>query len=1259
MRQLAIFICSLLATFESFAQCASLRQQRNITFNTDKDCAPVTVTDFTITYFFNSAQDPADIEIQFEWNDPGSNVDRYGQGDGPFSINSDNTEFTATGTFTYPSNEDCVFEPVASILFEGVSCETSEQIQVVTSWARDNDFGGAVNVDPGVYNVCYNNAIEDAVFTDNSTFNCNINQEPDNPNRLERYTQFVYGTNHNGTNSISNLTLEDGVTQVNLTDGTANLSSSDTRSGVTAAYFGPIVHLPAPTDGPNMTSLPISAPADVDNAVGNEFEITLYNWNICNPYNQNASSPNYADAVSTTAYVRIVDPAEADYQTRLANASGAVQTTFCLGSMIYFENLSNNAGTYTWEFYDDATGTDLLTTSGGANPTFSYPTEGDKLVRLTASNTTVPGSCTDVYQALVTISPAAIAAIELYDDTFSSVTTGEFCVDLGDDVQVGFRDVTTGIESETEWRWEFYGVDELLSESIPTGAGTFGAQQTDFIRTFSEPGIHTVKLLARNPGTSCLTEAIDSIVLYDIPEPHFEGTNVCAGEQTSFSNIADSISSLTPRVNGDRVERYEWDLSFDGTTFNADLDFTNTADFEFFMDGSTGEVEPGTSLTGTYVVALRMTTAIAGCSAIYSDTLEVYSLPESILDSDYAGPICPGDSVRFENGSIQAGVTYRLAIVDSLTYDDTWELDQSDTTYIFVNALDTVKEYYARLLAASEDGCNALSPIMSMKVLPSFQSDFEDVNYSIFQGNCSSWLSTVQVTPETHSLEADSYHWTIRDDTGLLNGFPITINGASPSLNYQYDNTTNTNQLISVFLDVEKADACIDSREHHYIINPQPVSSFTVEQVDSCDYVYLEIAADQKGLPDYRWNLSPIPDDWLDEGDVQRLLYDREPSTGNDIGVSIRLVTENLAGCMSDTSLTTLTIHKALPEIEVDFELSTDTLVLPDGEVELANFSTTGLVYEWDFGDSDTSNVYDPGSHVYDTPGIYRINLTVSGAICSKDAGRNLVVLPAAPVIDFAADTTAGCAPLTLGFHNQSQYAIASSYYWEFGDGNTSGAENPVHTYGRAGVYTVRLYAENIAGSGAELIREEYITVFTQPITNFSLRPSTVYIPDQEVFFRNASENADSFVWDFGDGDTSAAHNPVHLYDSVGIYDISLIAANDDGCADTLTLYSAVEAVEGGREDTPNAFTPGGTGETSSETINDIFVPHVEGVTQFHMLIYNRWGLLLFESHDQSVGWDGYFQGKMQPADVYVYRLELTYGDGREQVKVGDVTLVR
>lgn len=1263
MKQPAIIVLMLLGVLECYAQCSSIRQQRNITFNTDKDCAPVTVTDFTITYFFNTPQTPGDVTIQFEWNDPANNVDQYTLGDASFSVDASNTEFTAVGTFTYPENDDCVFEPESSVIVDGTLCETSRQVQIVTSWAPDNDFGGVIEITPEEYDVCYNNPVVNAVFEDNSTFNCNINLEPDNPNRQTRFTQFVYGTNHNAASSVRNLSLVDGGgATVDLTDGTANLSSSATRSGVTAAYFGPIVQIPFPADGPMIASYPISAPANVNNLVGNEFEITLYNWNICNPFNGDSANPNYDEAVSTTAYIRIVNPPDPDYQTRLNSSTGPLQTVFCLGESIYFENLSTNSGTYTWEFYDDASGSALLNTSNDTNPTFTYSSAGDKLIRLTAANPNAQGTCTEQIEKTITMSPATMAGIGLFDDSFNTASDGSFCVS-GETISVGFRDETTSIEPGTDWRWEIYNADGTLRESIPADAGAYGAQVTDFVRTFSDPGIHEIYLYARNTSSLCESVAVDSIILYDQPDAFFEGTEVCEGERTTFFNITDSLSTLTPRVNGDYVAQYEWDLSFDGSAFNPELSFDNSQGIIFYLDGTdyTG-TEPATSVAGTYQVALRMTTAEGNCSDIYETSVTVNPLPVPLLGSDYSGPICPDEFVEFANNSNLTNTNYSLVITDSLTHFDTLLFNVSDTTYLFGNERDTSRFYYVSLIGLTNNDCRDQTEPFTIEVLPSAPSGFNDLNYSVTSGNCSVWESTLQVNSATQALAPDSYTWTISDQSGVLPGYPISKSTTDPDfhlLDYTLTNSTNSNQVFTVTLAVEKSGVCVIDSQRDFIINPQPASTFTTEIIDSCTYKTVIVEADQKGLSGYVWGFTPNPDQHFDDEAIQRLVYFRPDVNDADLNVEVSLKTNNLALCDSDTTYGGFNVEKAEAPLVADFILSEDTLVLPNGDVNFTNTSSGGIDFLWSFDDGTTSDLTDPNSHTYTEPGIYRIRLTISNTFCEATIARNLVVEPADPVIDFSADVLEGCNPLTVQFMNSSEFTDPDTYYWEFGDGNTSFAENPTHTYGRSGVYSVRLYGSNSIGSGSELIREDYITVYSQPIANFTMNPSTVYIPDQEVFFRNSSVNATMYLWEFGDGSTSSDFNPVHTYLALGTYDVTLVATNEHNCSDTLTVSAAVNAVAGGREQTPNAFSPGGNGSSSSDAVNDIFIPRVEGVSTFKMLIYNKWGQLLFESNSIEDGWDGYFKGHLQPADVYVYKLELTFSDGRELVKVGDVTLVR
>jgi gliding motility-associated-like protein len=74
---------------------------------------------------------------------------------------------------------------------------------------------------------------------------------------------------------------------------------------------------------------------------------------------------------------------------------------------------------------------------------------------------------------------------------------------------------------------------------------------------------------------------------------------------------------------------------------------------------------------------------------------------------------------------------------------------------------------------------------------------------------------------------------------------------------------------------------------------------------------------------------------------------------------------------------------------------------------------------------------------------------------------------------------------------------------------------------------------------------------------------------------------------------------------------------------------------------------------------NEVFLPLVERVSKFQMLVFNRWGELMFESVNPDAGWDGYFQGRLCPQDVYIYRISVEYQDGRTVTRTGDINLLR
>lgn len=151
-------------------------------------------------------------------------------------------------------------------------------------------------------------------------------------------------------------------------------------------------------------------------------------------------------------------------------------------------------------------------------------------------------------------------------------------------------------------------------------------------------------------------------------------------------------------------------------------------------------------------------------------------------------------------------------------------------------------------------------------------------------------------------------------------------------------------------------------------------------------------------------------------------------------------------------------------------------------------------------------------------------------------------------VASFSANPTSGCVPLTVNFFDNSTNATA--YYWDFGNGNTSTLQNPSTVYLNSGFYTVTLVAINtMNGQRDTFTAQNYIHAVPAPNTLFTATPLAACINNHTVSFTNSTTGAISYIWDFGDGNSSTAVNPTHVYQNSGTYTVKLIATNGFGCS--------------------------------------------------------------------------------------------------------------
>ncbi|PLW97924.1 MAG: hypothetical protein C0593_07140 [Marinilabiliales bacterium] len=201
-------------------------------------------------------------------------------------------------------------------------------------------------------------------------------------------------------------------------------------------------------------------------------------------------------------------------------------------------------------------------------------------------------------------------------------------------------------------------------------------------------------------------------------------------------------------------------------------------------------------------------------------------------------------------------------------------------------------------------------------------------------------------------------------------------------------------------------------------------------------------------------------------------------------------------------------------------------------------------IWIWNFGDGNTSQEQNP-EHLYENAGMYDVKLISSNEFGTDTIFKSNYIIVNNPVFAPSVFFTANPENITPGQEVVfSDLTVNNPDYWrwDFGDGTISENRNPVHTYNEYGSYTVSLYASNAAGEDSLEI-ENLITVLDYPVASFKAYVTVGYFPF-EVDFYDQSEWATQWHWDFGDGQTSEAQNPTHIFQHEGEYDISLTVSN-------------------------------------------------------------------------------------------------------------------
>ncbi|MFT4023183.1 MAG: PKD domain-containing protein [Flavihumibacter sp.] len=264
----------------------------------------------------------------------------------------------------------------------------------------------------------------------------------------------------------------------------------------------------------------------------------------------------------------------------------------------------------------------------------------------------------------------------------------------------------------------------------------------------------------------------------------------------------------------------------------------------------------------------------------------------------------------------------------------------------------------------------------------------------------------------------------------------------------------------------------------------------------------------------------------------------------------VKLVAISSYGCRDS-------IIKPINLVENITSFSAPATSCPGGVIRFANTGTTPVSSFWDFGDGTSARGSAPVKS-YANPGTYTVTLTNKYKNCEGTTTKTITVAPP-PVIGFVVSNDSGCTtPHTAQFTDTT--TGSSGWLWDFGDGATSTLKNPAHTYSGQGNYTVTLTLVTAGGCSVTATRNNAVVISSNPATTIDAPSFNGCVPFnfQPTVSSDALGTITGYAWNFGDGATSAAATPSHIYTVPGTYQVSVQITTSKGCVVSYTSPTPV-----------------------------------------------------------------------------------------------------
>ena len=625
-----------------------------------------------------------------------------------------------------------------------------------------------------------------------------------------------------------------------------------------------------------------------------------------------------------------------------------------------------------------------------------------------------------------------------------------------------------------------------------TYAWTFGDGGTSTsaspTHSYLASGTCTVKLITTS-NNGCMDSLTQSVTVYPKPTTAFAASiNQClANNSFTFTN--------TSNIAGGTLT-YAWT----------------------FGDGSTSKAASPThsyAAAGTYSVKL-ITTSNNGCMDSLTKTVTVYPKPTTAFAAS-SNQCLANNSFTFTNNSniVSGTLTY------AWTFGDGGTSTVASPTHSYLAA----GTYTIKLITTSNNGCTD-SLTKTVTVYPKPTTAFAPSSNQCLANNSFTFTNTSNITGGTLT-----YNWTFGD------GGTSTV--ASPTYSYAAAGT------YTVKLITTSNNGCTDSLTKTVTVYPKPTTAFSASS-NQClannSFTFTNTSNIVSGTLTYNWSF----------GDGGTSTAASPTHSYLAAGTyTVKLITTSNNGCM-DSLTQSVTVY---PKPTTAFAASSNQCLANNSFTFTNTSNITGgtLTYNWTFGDGGTSTAASP-THSYLAAGTYTVKLiTTSNNGCTDSLTKTVTVYPK-PTTAFAASSNQCLANNSFTFTNTSNIVSGTlTYAWSFGDGGTSTAASPTHSYLAAGTYTVKLITTSNNGCMDSLTKT--VTVYPKPTTAFGAS-SNQCLANNSFTFTNTSNvlgGTLTYNWSFGDGGTSTATSPTHSYAASGTYTVKLITTSNNGCMDSLT----------------------------------------------------------------------------------------------------------